>query len=299
MIGCPLMCSFCPQANLRSAYGVDEKHMSLGTFRTVLDKLPKHVRVDFSGMAEPWSNPQCTDMLMHALDSGFQVAIYTTLHGMKPREAIEVSAIIRKHADQVDVVCLHLPDANENMRGWKLSDDWEFSFKQFIAIKNAKIIREFRVMTMSGEGKVHPALNRFGLKLGRFHGHSRAGSLNADQIKGQDCEETPHLTRPVTCSITPFFDHNVLLPNGDVLLCGMDYDRKHVIGNLLRQNYYDLFRGDEINRVRRENMEPNFSANTICKSCSHAQEFRIEHDSAWKPDVEKRSFMSRFARRTA
>ena len=37
MIGCPLMCTFCPQDNLRDAYGTaDEKYMSLDTFKQAL-----------------------------------------------------------------------------------------------------------------------------------------------------------------------------------------------------------------------------------------------------------------------
>ena len=34
---------------------------------------------------------------------------------------------------------------------------------------------------------------------------------------------------------------NVLLPNGDVLLCCMDWGMKHVLGNLLTGDYSNLF----------------------------------------------------------
>ncbi|MER9007171.1 SPASM domain-containing protein [Mesorhizobium sp. M0862] len=36
---------------------------------------------------------------------------------------------------------------------------------------------------------------------------------------------------------------NVLLPNGDVTLCCTDFERRHVLGNLLRDEYADLFEG--------------------------------------------------------
>ncbi|WP_352959622.1 SPASM domain-containing protein [Mesorhizobium sp. M0778] len=35
---------------------------------------------------------------------------------------------------------------------------------------------------------------------------------------------------------------NVLLPNGDVTLCSKDFERRHVLGNLLRDEYEDLLR---------------------------------------------------------
>ena len=45
MIGCPLMCNYCPQDNLRDAYGkTDDKYMSLETFKRALAAVaPKYV----------------------------------------------------------------------------------------------------------------------------------------------------------------------------------------------------------------------------------------------------------------
>lgn len=48
----------------------------------------------------------------------------------------------------------------------------------------------------------------------------------------------------IRCSITDDrFDHNVVLPNGDVYICCMDYGLKHKIGSLLHTHYDDLDRG--------------------------------------------------------
>src|SRR5580658_4188911 len=60
MVGCPLKCTFCPQDRLRGVYGKNTKYMSLDDFKTILSKIPNHVRIDFSGMAEPWTNPDAT-----------------------------------------------------------------------------------------------------------------------------------------------------------------------------------------------------------------------------------------------
>ena len=60
------MCTFCPQDNLRTQYGTDAKYMSLATFQQALNNIAPDTRIDFSGMAEPWVNPECTDMLAYA-----------------------------------------------------------------------------------------------------------------------------------------------------------------------------------------------------------------------------------------
>lgn len=63
---------------------------------------------------------------------------------------------------------------------------------------------------------------------------SRAGNLRLEKRKNGK----------VKCSVSSF-DHNVLLPNGDVVLCCMDYSLKHVLGNLNKQSYDSIIREEE------------------------------------------------------
>ena len=51
MVGCPLKCTFCPQDALRDRYGRNTKYFLLENFTAILAKVPKHVRIDFSGGA--------------------------------------------------------------------------------------------------------------------------------------------------------------------------------------------------------------------------------------------------------
>jgi hypothetical protein len=54
MVGCPLKCTYCPQDQLRGTYGQNEKYLPLENFKLILSKVPYYVRIDFSGMAEPF-----------------------------------------------------------------------------------------------------------------------------------------------------------------------------------------------------------------------------------------------------
>jgi len=259
LVGCPMKCTYCPQDALRREYGDSEKYMSVETFQTIVDKVPAHVRIDFSGMAEPWANPYASDMLNYALLKGRSVAIYTTLYGMKEPDA--VARMIRTHAAQIDVLCLHLPDTKGNMRGWKPSNEW---FAAYDVINTTrKFLRRFEVMTMDAAGQVHEALGD--MRLPPWVGHSRAGNIDLP---------TPAHDGAVMCSFTPFYDQNVVLPNGDVVLCCMDYSTKHRIGNLIEQSYYDLFAGAELGRLRADNMRAG--SGTLCKTCDRAQPVRPE-----------------------
>ena len=264
MIGCPLMCTFCPQENLRTNYGKDTKYMQPMDLLTVLSKIPKNTRIDFSGMAEPWANPEATTMLEMVLYMGFKVAIYTTLYGMTNPE--RVKKVLESHPDKVEVVMLHLPDANGNMKGWKYSEEW---------LENLKVMSQLNLpcgigaMTMDGSGLVAPELQGIVGRLAGWKGHTRADSLPVEQIGAQDISITPRNDFALTCRSTPFYDRNVLLPNGDVVLCCMDYNLKHVIGNLLKQTYEEIFAGEQLAEIIRMNERPEFDKCSICKSCEN------------------------------
>ena len=85
VIGCRNMCRFCPQKLLIGKYTKKERPfiMSLENFKLAIDKIPKHVRIDFSGMAEPWLNNACTEMVLYAHEKEHPIAVYTTCVGMK------------------------------------------------------------------------------------------------------------------------------------------------------------------------------------------------------------------------
>ncbi|MEY4263448.1 MAG: hypothetical protein RL373_16 [Pseudomonadota bacterium] len=266
MIGCPLMCTFCPQDNLRESYGKGIKYMQPMDLMTVLSKIPKNTRIDFSGMSEPWANPECTQMLEMVLFMGFKVAIYTTLYGMEDPERVKKA--LESHPDQVEIVMFHLPDANGNMKGWKNSEEWLHALK---TMTNLKVPCGIDAMTMDGSGFVAPELQSIVGRLPGWKGHTRADSLNVEQVAGQSISVTPRNEFALTCASTPFYDRNVLLPNGDLVLCCMDYDLKHIIGNLLDQTYEEIFKGKPLLDLIAINEATDFNKCSICKSCENVR----------------------------
>ena len=275
MVGCPLKCTFCPQDALRTAYGKDpDKYMSLGNFKVILSKVPDYVRIDFSGMSEPWANDDCTAMLRHALEEGYRVAVYTTLYGITLPDAKQIIALLDKYAHQIETLCLHLPDGNGNMRGFKYSAEYGKVLKLFLQFGDTQRVY-FQAMTMDKGGEVHDRLRSSVKELDGWVGLTRAGSLDTAQIGEQPIEATPHYDTPVSCSYTPFYDQNVVLPSGDVVLCCMDYSMKHVIGNLLTGDYWSLFDSSSMRSLQAENRKCGNAGTSICKSCTRATRYSL------------------------
>ncbi len=270
MMGCPMRCTFCPQDKLAANYPADAvRALSLDNFKTILAKVPKHVRIDLSGMAEPWANRFATQMLEHALFQGHHVAVYTTLQGMRDPDV--VASLLRGMRTQVEAIVVHLPDALGNMRGFKDSEQYREALAIFRGLKGA------RFMTMA-ESSAAGSVDM------KWRPITRAGNLDLQAIEGQDIDLEPVHSTPVTCSFTPFYDQNVLLPNGDVVLCCMDYSVKHKLGNLLEDDYYDLFRSPAMVDLHASNMQ--FGSGSLCHSCARARPHDVGSTKQyWKTPV--------------
>jgi hypothetical protein len=99
---------------------------------------------------------------------------------------------------------------------------------------------------------------------------SRAGNLQVEQTLKPELFELRDKYKSVdngdelmTCNCVERLYHNVLLPNGDVSLCCMDYGLKYVLGNLYNQEYNDII------------PEPNTTFG-LCRYCENGTTRKIQ-----------------------
>ena len=109
-IGCKVACSYCPQTALLGAYKQRSKEhmMSLDLFKVCLDKLPKSVGIRFTGFSEPFLNPVCSDMILHAAEQGHAIRVSTTLVGMTPGDVKAIESV------PFDLFNVHLPSEDSS-----------------------------------------------------------------------------------------------------------------------------------------------------------------------------------------
>jgi hypothetical protein len=226
--GCPLVCDYCPQDNLKAAYAGD-KMLSLENFKMVVDKLPREIQVTFAGYVEPFVNAKCADMIRYAHEAGHKVSLFTTGVGMKLAEYKAIRDIPFTGVQGGFVV--HLPDI-------------EGHFKHELSITYMELLRSmkndppqnFSTVTM---GTLDVRLQAMFPDTTRQTMYSRAGNLGRT-----DVVQIAHKPAPTTCGCPERLYHNVLLPNGDVSLCCMDYSLDHILGNLFTQSYEEVIPAD-------------------------------------------------------
>ena len=86
-VGCSNVCEYCPQSTLIKRYrervGTDkDTMMTLDTFKKCISTIPTDIGFNFTGYVEPFLNPECADMIIHAFKKGHELLLNTTLMGM-------------------------------------------------------------------------------------------------------------------------------------------------------------------------------------------------------------------------
>ncbi|MDG6221831.1 MAG: SPASM domain-containing protein [Candidatus Bathyarchaeota archaeon] len=223
---CSIDCRYCPQQTFQEQYQ-GAKILTLENFKKALSKVPRKVAIHFSGFSEPFLNPQCLDMIEHASLKGHKIVLFSTLVGLKSEN---VERIRRCNPE----VILHLPD---NMGNTNIPVTENYKKTLDTVLKNLNVTGYY-VMDKN------------------FISNERAGH----------CDDTPkrHVRGWFFCEklIGPQF---VMLPNCDVVLCCMDYELKHLVGNLLKQTWNEIVNSEEYQTVRANRYK--FDGEILCRKC--------------------------------
>lgn len=74
----------------------------------------------------------------------------------------------------------------------------------------------------------------------------------------------------IICNRTKDLNHWVLLPDGTVVLCCMDFGLKHPLGNLLTDNYDDIIAKKEYQSIISAMSDEK--VDIICRKCTSSKE---------------------------
>ena len=262
-VACRVQCDFCPQElhieqysnknNLNDISYGQPTQMSFDTFKKCLSTIPKSVIIAFCGYTEPFLNPDCSKMVLHAYENGYTIEVFTTLVGMN-QEDVEILKQVK-----YKVFHLHLPD-EKNIAKIAVNNDYLNVFK--------KILSDIPGVTGMSMGNMHQKIREvLGKDLLPDVMINRAGNVKL-------VKPTPKKIGPLVCKrdskldLLDIVDENVLLPNGDVGLCCMDYGLQHIIGNLLELSYDSLFKTDMYKEFHKK--QKSYDENILCRFCDEA-----------------------------
>ncbi|MDN3647003.1 SPASM domain-containing protein [Pontixanthobacter aestiaquae] len=259
-IGCGVLCSYCPQVTIGRAYKqfTGPSSLSFETYKACVDKLPKDVTVNFTGFYEPFLNQACTDMILYAVEAGHEVRLSTTVMGLTAEQVDRF-----KHVDFVKFA-VHLPDT-KGLTRIIVDDTYMAALTRLIESDISNIGFHVHEGTEGPEAvheRVDALLSAHGVEPENRWILTRAGNIDIAGVAPPE-----RLTGEL--ALCPRVYQNVLLPSGDVALCCMDWDLKHVIGNLLETDYDALLSGAEFQKVLRAQVDDNIDI--LCRTCEVAR----------------------------
>lgn len=254
--GCIVDCVFCPQRLLEKKYQ-GERYLSLDNYKKLLEKIPNEIRITFAGFVEPWLNKECTDMLLYAHEKGHPISVFTTGIGMNVEDVERIKDVPFAGMPNGGFA-LHLPD-QEKLAKHPISKKYISVLEKFREVQDQ--IQNFYVMSM---GPILEDIRHIFPDSVIPSMWSRAGNLLGEAIIKPELMNVKdrfksiyHGEKKMTCNCDERLYHNILLPNGDVSLCCMDYNLENILGNLYETSYNDL-------------LPKPFSCFNICRFCENA-----------------------------
>ena len=263
VIGCQANCKYCPQKQLLNSYYLKNKTrksmMDLKTFGKALDFFPHHYDISFGGMSEPFLNPDFIEMLNLACEQNRNISLYTTLVGVKREQIDQILSL------PISFVVVHVAD---RMRYANIdtNDEYYEILSRFINARRkdgTPFVNMCNAQT-EPDGKVREICEGKYEILTEMT--DRAGNLDDIGLISNCISDGK-----ISCSnYGTGLNNNILLPDGTVVLCCMDFGLKHILGNINVDSFEDIMNSPEMKRVK-EGMNGNQEIDILCRSCSYAR----------------------------
>ena len=258
-IGCIVNCKYCPQELLIRNYKKKSNlhEMTFETFQSCIDKLPSGTILEFTGFVEPFTAHDTIEMIQYANKQHFSMRLNTTLVGLTLASFKQIEAIPFLHT------CIHLPDRS----GFAHIPITE-SYLELLKYTMSKRADGHMFWEMAScQDEPAPEVERYlppNLPCS-WNLFDRAGNLSSDGVASQSFPKGV----PIYCSRDIDLNHNVLLPNGDIQLCCMDYGCVHTLGNLLAQSYEDILDGKQMSDIKKDLL--GGGGHVLCYKCTKAR----------------------------
>lgn len=263
-IGCSIQCKFCPQKELLCSYFKEDKeravYLSLENLKKAVDHMPENTVITFSGFCEPFLNPQAVEMIKYANQKGHRIELYTTFSKLTLAEFEQIKDI------PFEQVVLHTPD-KMNYANIPVTDE----YKQILnmALEHRKVNGEPFIDSANCQSE--PSDEFLEIAKGRILVestlHDRAGLLEGEELK-----KSGKKTGKLVCQCSYLQNHWVLLPDGTVTLCCMDFGMKHTLGNLLYEDYQTICDNQAYKKLRTQMEKKGNERDLLCGNCTASVE---------------------------
>lgn len=258
-IGCKIHCKYCPQDLLCKNYFKQnpnrENEMAYENYKICLSHMPPNTVVTFAGFVEPFFHKNGVDMILAAHEKGFAIELYTTFMGLTLEQFHKISHIPYRE------VVLHTPD-KMNYADIQITEEYKKILDEALDLKKRDgrpFIDSANCQSEASEEFLRIAKNRI---LVESSLQDRAGNLENDS----HLRTSSFKRGKLSCVRTRDLNHWVLLPDGEVVLCCMDFGLQHPLGNLITNTYDEIINSKAYRDIISKMNDINDSS-LLCRKC--------------------------------
>lgn len=197
-------------------------------------------------------------MMEYSVQQGHRILLNTTLVGLNMEDARRLAIL------PVEAVVLHTPD-KEGYATIPMTKEY-FAVLDFLLESRKEDNRPFFDMA-NCQSTPHPQIVNFinnRVSFANLVLIDRAGNLSGSEVDQGVCH-----TGKIICEKSVALNRNILLPDGTVVLCCMDFGLQHELGNLLYDSYDDIINGQLMNEIRKNMVD---GGEILCRRCSSARQ---------------------------
>ena len=281
-IGCAMMCDYCPQKLITSVSTLDKNNskLDLDKFKLFVENIPKNTKISWTGYTEPLLHENFDKFVLYLKDKNFIQKISTTMHGFTKSQEF------MSKFNGFEEINFHLPD-NENLMKLKVTDKYLSHLRNAIIYQSSINKKKVKIQVIGEnfEKNVEKLINDLLDKNILLKENinitqkisSRSDSLDKQQLSSLNFKKYELQSKNVStnnilsskkkyyyCSVKRL-NKSVLIPDGKLNICCMDYSLNGIVGDLNDQKLKDIY------KFKNEDFRKEFIYGDLksCKKCEY------------------------------
>ncbi len=266
---CNLSCSMCPR-ELNRPFG----YMDANFFREIIDEsimYGKRLIITLTKDGEPLLHPELPQMIKYAKDkeSAHKINFYT--NGILLTEAKSIE-LIKSGLDTMHIsIDAFTKETYKKVKNSEKLDTVEENVKRLIELKKkhhskTPLIIVKIIQTPDTQNEIKPFIHKWKgiadfVEIGEYHNWDGT-------VKNSNQSNLNKLSNGINRYPCTFLWYNpVILWDGRVTTCCVDYQGKGVVGDIKENSLAEIWQGERLQKIRNAHLENNYDRFPLCSNC--------------------------------
>lgn len=266
---CNLSCSMCPR-ELNRPFG----YMEFNLFKKIIDEsilYGKRLIITLNKDGEPLLHPELSQMIKYAKDKEVAHKINFYTNGILLSEAKSLE-LIKSGLDTIHIsIDAFTKETYKKIKNSQKFEVVEENVKRLVGLKKklrskAPLVIVKIIHTTDTQNEIKPFVNKWKgianfIEIGEYH--TWDGTFNGSNLQ----EQTGAIQKIKRYPCTFLWYNPVILWDGRVTTCCVDYQGKGIIGDIKEDSLAKIWQGDTLQKIRRAHLEGRYCTIPLCNKC--------------------------------